>query len=279
MKISEINIYPIKSLGGISLNESIVEKRGLRFDRRWMLVDENADLITQREFSKMATISVEILDDGLRVSTKDFDSLEIPYKPNFPETIKVRVWDSFCPALVLENNINEWFSEVLQTKARLVYMPDETKREINKTFNAGGEIVSFADGYPLLVINENSLKTLNEKLEKKIPMNRFRPNLVVEGAEGFSEDVWKKIKIGKTVFRATKPCARCVITTIDQQTGISDIKEPLKTLAKFRKALEVYPNNYEKLGLDKNSVLFGQNLVAENTGEIIKFGDEIVVIE
>lgn len=279
MKISEINIYPIKSLGGISLNEAIVEQRGLRFDRRWMLVDENGDLITQREFPKMATISVEVLNDGLRVSAKGVENIEVPFDKNFQEKIEVRVWDSFCLALVLNNYINEWFSKVLNTKSRLVFMPDETKRDINKLFNAGNDIVSFADGYPLLVISENSLKHLNKKLEKKIPMNRFRPNLVVEGSDGFSEDLWKKIKVGKTFFRATKPCARCVITTIDQKTGVSDIKEPLKTLADFRKAKIVYPNNYENLGLDKNSVLFGQNLVAENFGETIKIGDEVEVID
>lgn len=279
MKISEINIYPVKSLGGISLKTSIVEKRGLRFDRRWMLVDKNNDLLTQREFSKMATISVEVLENNLELSVDGFENLKIPFVPNSIEKIEVRVWNSFCEAVLLSKEINRWFQEVLETNCRLVFMPDETKREINEKFNKGGEIVSFADGYPLLLIGENSLNDLNSRLEKQIPMNRFRPNLVVKGSEAFAEDVWKKIKIGKTIFRATKPCARCMIPTIDQETGIPDLKEPSKTLANFRKAIDVFPDNFKDLGLDKNSVLFGQNLVAENFGATIRIGDEIEVLE
>ena len=279
MKISEINIYPVKSLGGITLQTSIVEKRGLRFDRRWMLVDENGNLLTQREFSRMATISVEVSEEKLKVSADGFENLIIPFKPNNNEKVTVRVWKSFCEAVLLGDGINKWFQEVLKTNCRLVYMPDETEREINQKFNQGGEIVSFADGYPLLLIGESSLNELNSKLEKKIPMNRFRPNLVVEGSEAFAEDNWKKIKIGETVFRSTKPCERCVFTTIDQETGISDIKEPLKTLASFRKAKDVFPNHLDELGMDKNSVLFGQNLVAENFGEKIQIGDKVEILE
>ena len=257
MKISEINVYPIKSLGGISLKQAIVEKRGLQFDRRWMLVDEKGDLITQREFSKMATISVEILEENLNVSAKDFGTINIPFQTGGNGKIEVRVWKSFCQANVADEHINKWFSDVLQTNCRLVFMPEETKRFVNKVFNAGTDIVSFADGYPLLVIGENSLEDLNSRLEKAIPMNRFRPNLVVSDSNSFAEDNWKKLKIGKTVFRGTKPCARCVITTINQKTGISEIKEPLKTLATFRKAKDVFPNEFKSLDLGKNDVLFG----------------------
>ena len=145
-------------------------------------------------------------------------------------------------------------------------MPDATEREINKKFRQNDEIVSFADGYPFLLIGENSLNDLNKKLETVLPMNRFRPNIVVFGSEAFAEDRWKKIKIGETVFRSTKPCARCVITTIEQRIGVFDGIEPLKTLAEYRKAKDVFPNNFESLDLNENSVLFGQNLIAENFG-------------
>ncbi len=278
MKISEINIYPIKSLGEIPLQRSIVEDRGLQYDRRFMLVDENNDLLTQREFSKMATIDVEVLENGLNVSTDGFEKMQISNDFGETEKVKVRVWQSFCDALVANDEINRWFSEVLKTNCRLVKMPDSTHRQINELFNKGNEIVSFADGYPLLIISENSLADLNKKLEKQIPMNRFRPNLVVSGATGFAEDNWKKIKIGNTIFRSTKPCARCVIPTIDQKTGISDVKEPLKTLATFRKSSDVFPDTFEEYGLGKNDILFGQNLVAENFGEEIKVGDEVIVL-
>ncbi len=278
MRITEINIYPIKSLSGISLESSIVEDRGLQYDRRYMLVDESNDLLTQREFSKMALLSVAILENGLKVSTDNFEAIEIPTSFKDDEVIKVRVWDSFCDAIVAGNAVNDWFREVLQMNCRLVQMPVSTERKINKRFNRGNEIVSFADGYPLLIIGENSLVDLNSKLDKQIPMNRFRPNLVVSDAEAFAEDDWKKIKIGNTIFRTTKPCARCVITTIDQQTGISDVREPLKTLANYRKSSDVFPETFATYGLGKNDVLFGQNLVAENFGERIKVGDEVKVL-
>lgn len=279
MKISEINIYPIKSLGGISLKESIVEKRGLEFDRRWMLVDENNDFLTQREFPKMATVSVKVLENHLKVSAENFGSQKISFNFGGSEKLEVRIWRNQCLAQVADEEISGWFSNVLQTDCRLVFMPEGTEREINQNFNKGGEIVSFADGYPLLLIGENSLSKLNERLEKKIPMNRFRPNLVVEDSEGFAEDFWNRIKIGNTIFRVTKPCARCVIPTIDQKTGVSDVREPLKTLASFRKASDVYPENLQDYELDQNSVLFGQNLVAENFGEFVNIGDKLEILD
>lgn len=279
MKITEINIYPIKSLSGISVQNSIVEDRGLRNDRRFMLVDENNDLLTQRNISKMATIDVELKKNILEISTNGFETLKISNDFGNAQKIKVRVWNSFCDALVAEDEINKWFSEVLETNCRLVQMPETTKRRINEKFNKGDDIVSFADGYPLLIIGENSLKDLNSKLEKQIPMNRFRPNLVFSDSEAFAEDEWKKIKIGDTIFRITKPCARCVVTTIDQKTGISDVQEPLKTLAAYRKSCDVLPETFEDFGLNKNDVLFGQNLVSENFGEEIRIGDAVEIIE
>lgn len=278
MKISEITIYPIKSLSGISIKNSIVEKRGLQNDRRIMLVDKNNDLLTQRELPKMATIYVELKINSLKISTEGFEILTISNNFGDAQKIKVRVWKSFCEALVAKEAVNNWFSEYLKKNCRLVQMPESTYRRINEKFNKGNDIVSFADGYPLLIIGENSLTDLNSKLEKQIPMNRFRPNLVVSDSEAFVEDKWKKIKIGDTIFRTTKPCARCVVTTIDQITGISDVQEPLKTLAAYRKSSDVLPNTFEDFGLGKNDVLFGQNLVAENFGEVIKVGDEVEIL-
>lgn len=274
MKISGIYIYPIKSLKGILLENSLVEKRGLQFDRRWMLVDENGEFFTQREFPKMATVSIKLQDDSLKISAEGFEDLSVPFE-TAGETVKVRVWQSVCDAIASANHINKWFSEVLQTNCRLVFMPDESEREVNAMFNKNRDIVSFADGYPLLVIGENSLNDLNEKLADKIPMNRFRPNLIVSGSAPFAEDLWEKIKIGETVFRSSKPCVRCVMTTIDQKAGVFTGKEPLKTLASYRMAKDVFPGNYAEFGLEKTGVLFGQNLIAENFGETVKIGDEI----
>ena len=278
MKLSEINIYPIKSLSGIALDESVVEKRGLRFDRRWMLVDENNQFLTQREFPKMATISLKLTENGLSVSTKNFEDLLVPFKPQDDKKIEVRVWQSLCEAILMEKSFGDWFSAVLQTNCRFVYMPDETERAVNPLFNRNDDIVSFADGYPFLVIGENSLDNLNEKLDDTIPMNRFRPNFVVKNSAPFAEDFWKKLQIGNAIFRVAKPCARCVITTVDQTEGFFTGKEPLKTLAGYRLAKDIFPNKFSSLGLDKNAVLFGQNLIAENFGETIKIGDEVKVL-
>jgi uncharacterized protein YcbX len=282
MYISELNIYPIKSLGGILLEKSLVEERGLQFDRRYMLVDENGMFLTQRENSQMATIRCRLNGSVEVQSEKQERNLSIPFdftKWFESDLIEVEIWNSRCPARVASDEINKWFCDALDLQCRLVEMPVSTRRQINSNFNQGDEVVSFADGYPVLIIGESSLADLNSKLEKQIPMNRFRPNLVVSGVAAFAEDNWKKIKIGNTIFRSTKPCARCVITTIDQKTGVSDIQEPLKTLAKYRRSTDVFPQNYSELGLGKNDVLFGQNLVAENFGEEIKVGDQIEIIE
>ncbi|HEX8249862.1 MAG TPA: MOSC N-terminal beta barrel domain-containing protein [Pyrinomonadaceae bacterium] len=269
MIISEINIYPIKSLKGIPLKETKIERRGLEFDRRWMLVDEKNKFFTQREFPKMATIEVKIGESGLEVS-ENGNKLDIPFSPNTDETARVAVWSSKCAAKVYENSINEWFGDVLQTKCKLVLMPEETERKVNYFYAVHkDDHVSFADGYPFLLIGENSLKDLNSRLAGDLPMNRFRPNFVVKDAEPFAEDGWKKIKIGASVFHVVKPCARCVITTIDQATGEKDGKEPLKTLASFR---------IPKRSL-KKKILFGQNLIVEEAGDFLRVGDEIEVLE
>jgi uncharacterized protein len=269
MILSEINIYPIKSLKGISLKEARIERRGLQFDRRWLLVDENNKFLTQREFPKMATIEVQIGESSLRVS-QNGNRLEIPFVPNNDEIARVKIWSSKCLAKVYENEINKWFGDVLNAKCKLVLMPEETKRKVNYFYAVQkADHVSFADGYPFLLIGENSLADLNSRLDKDLPMNRFRPNFVVQDSEPFAEDGWKKIKIGAGVFHVVKPCARCVITTIDQATGEKDGKELLQTLASFRTPKRSV----------KRKILFGQNLIAETEGEVLRVGDAVEVLE
>lgn len=271
MFLSEINIYPIKSLRGISLNEAKIERRGLQFDRRWMLIDENNQFLTQREFPKMATLIPEIKNEGLSVSDgKKNNQIEIPFEFRFEKTERVRIWRNGCNAKIYEDSINQFFCDALQTKCRLAFMPDETKRKVNYWYKIlPDDHVSFADGYPFLLIGENSLADLNEKLKDPVPMNRFRPNFVVSGSEAFAEDGWKKIKLGKAIFHVVKPCARCVITTVEQSKGIKTGVDPLKTLASFR-----IPKRSVK-----KKILFGQNLIAESEGEDLRVGDKIEVLE
>ena len=224
-------------------------------------------------------VSTRYHENLLEVSLGSENWLSIAEHFDEGKKVEVRVWNSQCEAFLAEENVSDWFSDAFKTKLRLVQMPVSTKRGINKLFNNGDDVVSFADGYPMLIVGENSLRDLNSKLETEIPMDRFRPNLVFSGSDGFIEDKWTKIRVGETVFRVTKPCARCVVTTINQETGVSDDKEPLKTLSKYRKSSDIYPDNFADFGLGKNDVLFGQNLVAENFGREIKVGDGIEVIE
>ncbi|MEQ1604657.1 MAG: MOSC N-terminal beta barrel domain-containing protein [Pyrinomonadaceae bacterium] len=284
MHISEINIYPIKSLKGISLESALVEPRGLQRDRRWMLTTPDGMFFTQREFPQMAAVEVGVGDD-LYVTAAGFGTLEIPLEPEAGHRQQVTIWDSVCEGEVYSPVVNEWFSDVIGEPCQLVYMPDESRRDISERFNKGGEVVSFADGYPLLVIGEASLADVNERVLRAdrsvrapFAMNRFRPNIVVSGSAAYAEDRWGRISVGDAVFRATKPCARCVITTVDQSRGEFDGKEPLKTLASYRMAKEVIPDRIEAFGISENAVLFGQNLVAENPGVSIRVGDEVEVI-
>jgi uncharacterized protein len=269
MFISEINIYPVKSLGGISLNESVVERRGLQHDRRWMLVDEKNQFFTQREFPKMATLIPEITNDGLQVFAGDSKIL-IPFETGTEETARVKIWRSSCRAKVYPDSINEFFRDHLQTDCKLVLMPVETERKVNYFYAVNkDDHVSFADGYPFLLIGENSLEDLNERLENPVPMNRFRPNFVVSGSDAFDEDGWKKIRIGEEVFHIVKPCARCVMTTIDQMDGVKTGVEPLKTLSSYR---------MPKRSI-KQKILFGQNLIAEKAGAVLRVGDQVEILE
>ena len=282
MEITEINIYPIKSLKGIALSESVVEKRGLRLDRRWMLTDPDGMFFTQREVPKMAAITVRVESGELRVESESGENLSVPFEPDRGSRQNVVVWQSEVESVVYNGQFSEWFSDALGRKCQLVVMPESWDRHVNEQFDSGGDIVSFADGYPLLLANEASLEELNDRIgdeKARVPMNRFRPNLVVSGAEPFAEDMWRRIKIGETIFRVPKPCARCVIPTIDQDTGEFDGKEPSRTLATFRRPRQVYPDTFASYAFQGNEVLFGTNLIPENAGAVVRIGDDVEVLE
>jgi uncharacterized protein YcbX len=262
--LSEINIYPIKSLGGISLQSADVEERGLKHDRRLMLIDKSNRFITQRSFPQMALIKVERKNNLLTVAHNQnkLSPLSIGALPYDEEEVDVQIWRDNVAALKYNDDINEWFTEAIGITCNLVYMPDTTKRMTNPEF-AKNKFVSFADGYPFLIIGQESLNELNSRLTVPLPMNRFRPNLVFNGGNSFDEDKWMKVRMGSAEFKVVKPCSRCSVTTVNQETGERG-KEPLTTLAKFRN------NNGE--------VLFGQNMVCERTG-IINIGDELYPAE
>lgn len=248
--LSEIWAYPIKSLGGIALTEAKVEPRGLQYDRRWMLVDDTGRFVSQREIPGMALLSTAIEPPHLTVFWKKnpAEKIQIPLEIQAGdlEKLQVQIWSDHCPARVLPTAINDWFSENLKQNLRLVYMPDTTRRPADGRYAPKGHHVSFADGFPFLLIGQASLDDLNRRLAQPLPMNRFRPNFVFTGGQPFEEDEWQQFTINNQQFQCVKPCARCIIPTTDQETA-ARAAEPLKTLATFRKS--------------GHKILFGQNVV------------------
>jgi hypothetical protein len=278
MHISEINIYPIKSLKGIPLRSAVVETRGFEFDRRWVLVDAAGKFLTQRELPKMATIKVSVWGDCLDVSANGSGTLRV--EPLFEgPRVATEVWDRAGDAIAYDVDTNEWFSDVLGTEVELRYMPDDAGRPVRPVFSLDDDKVSFADAYPVLLANEASMADLNTRMETPLPINRFRPNLVVTGAEAWAEDGWSKVRVGEAVFRVAKPSDRCVVTTIDQAKGESGGKEPLKTLATFRMSKDVFPDRFESFGLPPNSVLFAENCIPDTPGVQVNVGDTVEVLE
>ncbi|MBP6827655.1 MAG: MOSC domain-containing protein [Saprospiraceae bacterium] len=263
--LTEINVYPVKSLGGIALTEAKTERRGLQYDRRWMLVNDAGRFMTQREIPEMALLGTSIEPPFLTVYRKDNPSEKVQIPLDVPAAdllkLRVEVWEDVCSARILPDDINRWFSDNLHQSLRLVYMPGTTRRRADGRYAPKGHHVSFADGFPYLIIGQASLDDLNMRLERALPMNRFRPNFVFTGGLPFEEDQWGRFSIGQQLFQGVKPCGRCIIPTTDQETALRSA-EPLKTLADFR-----------KFG---NKILFGQNVVWLGDGDQrVRVGERI----
>ncbi len=263
LKISEIYIYPIKSLGGISLQQAEVTDRGFKYDRRWMLVDDNNRFLSQREVTTMALLKISLGNNGLTVTnTVNASNLFIPFILPKNEFIEVTVWDDSCTAQLVSREADEWFTKALGINCRLVYMPDDTKRHTDTRYTTDNGITSFSDAYPFMIIGQASLDELNSHLDEKLPINRFRPNMVFTGGTPYQEDLINEFIINNIKFNGVKLCARCNVTTINQANA-SKGKEPLKTLAGYR---------------SKNKkIYFGQNVVHSGVG-VISVGDELIVL-
>lgn len=279
-RVDELFRYPVKAATGEPLEEAPIAARGIARDRRWMVVEPDGTFLTQRSLPRLALLEPELSSGRLSLSfadpkadrldeKRDGDrakhTIDIPSPPETSEQMEVEIWGDRVSALRAGSAADGWLSERLGLECRLVYMPDSSRRALETdSTGSGAEIVSFVDGYPFLLIGRASLRALNERLETPLPMDRFRPNIVVEGTEPFAEDEWEQIRIGGVSFRVAAECTRCAVTTVDQQTGERG-KEPLRTLADFRRT-------------DDGEVVFGQYLVHESTGSIRR-GDEVVVEE
>ena len=266
LKLSEIYIYPIKSLGGIHLDVANITTRGLENDRRFMLIDEKGRFMSQREHPQLAIFQTKIEDTFLKVTHKKTGQiLSINLSSNSQLTpLSVTIWDDETSAIEVSNDASLWFTQILEIPTRLVYMPEESQRKTDPQYSlTGEEITSFSDGYPILIIGQSSLNDLNNRLANPVNINRFRPNFVFTDGEPFEEDNWHEFAVGNIRFFGVKPCARCIMTTIDQETGEKKGKEPLLTLNKYRKA--------------GNKILFGQNVLISQLGTV-SVGDDVTVI-
>ncbi len=271
MRLSQIVRYPIKSCRGISVPRARVVRGGIEHDRRWMLVDAAGRFVTQREEARLARVDVAIAGEALLVSSGGAGAVTLPLEMRDGEPVRASIWSSEVFVIVSAEG-SAWFSAFLAREVRLVHVRDDALRQVSPSRARPGDVVGLADGYPLLLTSEASLRDLGDRIEARgatrVPMARFRPNVVAEGALAWDEDAWRTLTIGSVSFRAPKPCDRCVVTTIDPETAVAE-KEPLRTLATFRRW--AIPGGAV-------GVSFGVNLIADDVGEL-SVGDPVVVTE
>ena len=275
LRLTDIWRYPVKSCRGERLAEAQVEPWGLAGDRRWMMVDGDGEVVTAREHHQLVLVTPSIDQQAgvIRLAMPGLPELEVPV----PDTatarlVPVKVGRSELVAALASDEAGQWLSKVTGEEVRLVYLDDPTRRQTNPAHSQPGDVVSFADGYPLLLTSEESLAQLNDWIaagpcaaEGPLPMKRFRPSVTVAGADAFAEDAWRLVRIGDVVFRVAKPCDRCVFTTIDPVTTATG-KEPLITLARYRRW--------------DGAVWFGINLIPDgpSEGAAIRVGDPVQVV-
>jgi uncharacterized protein YcbX len=267
--LSGIFIYPVKSLGGISVPAAELTPLGLRHDRRWLIVDARNRFLTQREHAEMALLAVEPAYNGFLLRHRQRPALlplYIPFEAQPDKTLFVSIWDDLVWAWRGTPEADEWLSTALGQPCKLVYMSDMARREVEPDkpeLNPAGTLVSFADGYPYLLATEESLAKLNDQLAEPVPMDRFRPNLVVRGAPADAEMAWANLEIAGQPFRSVRGCGRCIVTTIDQATAEKNLaSEPLRTLATYRKP--------------DRKVIFGQNVTGPAAGRV-QVGDAVTL--
>jgi uncharacterized protein len=254
-RVTQLVIYPVKGLAGQPCETVEVLHRGFAWDRRWMLVGEDRTFLSQRQLPGMATIQARIVGEELVLLHSSSQSkIAVPIQqPDTAPKMPVTIWKDQVEALCVPN-VGQWLSEILDYGCRLVFMPDTTRRQVNPAFARPGEIVSFADAYPILLVGGASISDLNARLTEPVPVDRFRPNIVVSSQEPFEEDTWGELEIGSALLCGAKASDRCSVPTINQRTGERTGPEPIRTLSGFR-----------RFG---TGVFLGQNLTVRRPGRL-----------
>ncbi|HMM57005.1 MAG TPA: MOSC domain-containing protein [Rudaea sp.] len=262
--LASIHVYPLKSGAALALESARVQVRGFEHDRRWMVVDADGKFITGRKHPRLTLIRAKPVGDGtLQLRAPDMPLLRLAPVATSPR-MGVEVWNSHVAAQAANSESDDWISTFLGHPARFVHMDETCLRPVDPDHSRPGDIVSLADGYPLLLISQAALDLLNSKLAQPVPMLRFRPSIVIAGTQPHAEDGWKRVRIGGIDFDVVKPCIRCVFTTVDFERGEFDPSgEPLRTLLTYRKT--------------PKGVSFGQNLIPRGTG-LLRVGDAVEVL-
>jgi uncharacterized protein len=248
--LTRLFIYPLKSAQGIEVASTKVVERGLEHDRRFMVVDPEGNLVTARQQPKLLTVSTRIEFEHMILCAPNMSDLRVPLQPEGPEK-QVRVWFDWMLGLDVGIEASAWFSHLFSSSLSLVWMPDRAERHMNPEF--GPSHLSFADGNPLHLIHESSLRDLENRVGMPLEVERFRPNLVVRGTDAYAEDRWTRLRIGTLELKVHEACARCMMVNLEPATGFIGL-EPLRTLAGYRR--------------QGKKVLFGQHLYALNLGEL-----------
>ncbi len=267
LRLLSLHVYPVKGCRGASPPAACARARGLAGDRRWMIVDAQGRFVSQRTRPRLAMIEAQVGSGALALTTPGLPPLRVPLDagggPRGGSAREVVVWDDRVAATDAGDGAAAWLQAVVGEATRLVHMPETARRPVDPRFGLPGDVVGFADAYPYLLIGASSLADLNARLPRPLPMDRFRPNLVVGGAPPYAEDGWRRIRVGGVTFRVVKPCTRCAVTTVDQATGEPDGPEPLRTLGAYRR----WPDGLR----------FGMNLVADDEGEL-RVGAPVTIV-
>ena len=261
--LSGIFVYPVKSLSGIKVSNWQVNAKGLLHDRKWMLIDNQHQFLSQRKIPKMCLIKTQLTDSELTLSAEGYGCVSLPVNPDDGETCNTRIWNDSVLAKTTSKLADQWLSDFLDIQCQLVYQPDNIVRSVDPDYAKKTDQVNFSDGFPFLIVSEASLNALNNEMNLQLSIERFRPNLVISECDAYAEDKWREISINNVAFRLPKPCSRCAVPTINPATAEKS-KEPLRTLNRIRKW--------------NKKVYFGQNALHDNSGEL-SVGNKVQILQ